>query len=71
MISKEELDRLSHLDAFASFMGEVYSMRESAIQQLHDKPDSGVQQVAGRILQCDDILRMGGWEKINQLRVRD
>lgn len=68
MITKEQTDRLSHNDDFVSFLQEVRDRREASIQQLHDRPDGAVQQVAGRILEADDILRMGGWDEIEKRR---
>ena len=68
MIKQEQLDRLSHIEDFISFLEEVKSIREATIQQLHDRPDFAVQQIAGRILQCDDILKMGGWDAIEARR---
>ena len=37
----------------AEFMDEVHAIREAAIQQLHDRPTDSIQQLAGRILQCE------------------
>jgi hypothetical protein len=34
------------------------------IQQLHDVSSDRIQQISGRILQCDDILQMGGYDRI-------
>jgi len=64
MFEAKHKDALAHHPAFYSFLGEVYELRESAIQQLHDRSSESVQQIAGRILQCDDILKMGGWDEM-------
>lgn len=68
MITKEQLEHLSHLDSFVAFLSEVHDRRESAIQMLTDRPVDGVQQVAGRILEADEILKMGGWAEIQARR---
>lgn len=68
MIKQEQLDRLSHVEDFISFLEEIRSRREATISQLHDRPDFAVQQIAGRILEADDILKMGGWETIEARR---
>jgi len=68
MIKQEQIDRLSHIDDFIAFLEEVRAVREGSIQQLHDRPVDSVQQLAGRILQCDDILKMGGYDEIARRR---
>ena len=68
MITDEQIDRLSHIDDFVAFLQEVRDRRESTIQLLHEKADGSVQQIAGRILEADDILKMGGWEEIENRR---
>lgn len=68
MFDAKKLDRLIHVDDFVAFLQEVKDRRESTIQQLHDRPDGSVQQIAGRILEADDILKMGGWEQIEKRR---
>ena len=70
MFDDKQRDALSHNDAFIAFLREVHELRETAIQQLHDRPVDSVQQLAGRILQCDDILSLGGWSAIEN-RKRD
>jgi len=68
MLDEKQIERLSHIDDFKAFLQEVRDRRESAIQQLHDSPDCSVQQIAGRILEADDILKMGGWDEIEKRR---
>lgn len=68
MFDDKKREALSHSDHFKDFLEEVFQRRESAIQQLHDRPTDSVQQLAGRILEADDILRMGGWEEIQKRR---
>lgn len=68
MLDQQQIERLSHIDDFKSFLQEVKDRRESTIQQLHDRPDGSVQQIAGRILEADDILKMGGWDEIEKRR---
>ena len=70
MFDDKQRDALSHNDAFIAFLREVHELRETAIQQLNDRPVDSVQQLAGRILQCDDILSLGGWSAIEN-RKRD
>lgn len=64
MLDAKQLERLSHIEDFVAFLKDIKETRESLIQQLHDRPTDAVQQLAGRILQCDDILASGGWREI-------
>ena len=64
MITKEQVEKLSHNDDFVAFMQEIYATRESLIQQMHDRPDAALQQISGRTLACDDILALGGWKEL-------
>ena len=68
MIKPDQLDRLSNVEDFVKFLDELYEVRESLIQQLHDRPEGSVQQIAGRILQLDDVLTMGGWRELEKRR---
>lgn len=65
---ERRLERLSHLDDFVAFLGYIYDQRESLIQQLHDVDNARLQQISGRILQCDDILTAGGWSRAQNRR---
>jgi hypothetical protein len=64
MQKPDNLDSLIHQDAYIDFLQGVYAIRESLIQQLHDVSSDRIQQISGRILQCDDILQMGGYDRI-------
>lgn len=63
-MKQDPLDSLIHIDAYVDFLHGIYAIRESLIQQLHDVPSDRIQQISGRILQCDDILTMGGYSRI-------
>jgi hypothetical protein len=67
MITKEAKDALYHNEAYCDFLEQVYMLRESLIGNMHDVSTDSIQQISGRILQCDEILTMGGWNMI-QLR---
>jgi hypothetical protein len=68
MLTDKKLDTLVHNDAYLELLNDIYSARESAIQELHGASLDHVQQISGRILQCDEILTMGGYEKVVQRR---
>ena len=63
----KKLEQLSHNETFVDFLEEIHGTRESLIQQLHDMSADRIQQISGRILQCDEILVAGGFNQI-QLR---
>lgn len=64
MKKPDNLDSLIHVDAYVDFLQGVYAIRESLIQQMHDVSSDRIQQISGRILQCDDILSMGGYDRV-------
>lgn len=64
MKKPDSLDSLIHIDAYVDFLQGVYAIRESLIQQMHDVSSDRIQQISGRILQCDDILSMGGYDRV-------
>lgn len=66
-MDNKKLEQLSHNESFVGFLDEIYGTRESLIQQLHDVSSDRIQQISGRILQCDEILVAGGYNTI-QLR---
>ena len=68
MITDDKIDRLSHIDGFIEFFDEIKDRRDLAIGMMADKPVDGVQQIAGRILEADDILSLGGYGKIEARR---
>jgi hypothetical protein len=71
MNKNDNLDSLIHIDAYVDFLQGIYAIRESLIQQMHDTTSDRIQQISGRILQCDDILGMGGYDRIVSRRGND
>lgn len=63
-MDNKKLEQLSHNESFVGFLEEIYGTRESLIQQLHDVSSDRIQQISGRILQCDEILIAGGYNTI-------
>jgi hypothetical protein len=68
MLTDKKLDTLVHNDAYLELLNDIYAARESSIQELHGASSDQIQQISGRILQCDEILTMGGYEKVVQRR---
>ena len=63
MIEQKHLDSLSHQDGFKALLEELHEIRESLIREMHDIGNDRLQQISGRILQCDDILALLGGKK--------
>lgn len=70
MLNDKKLDTLIHNDAYFEFLDSILMCREDLIQQLHEAGSEKIQQISGRILQCDEILAMGGHAKVVQTRSR-
>jgi hypothetical protein len=68
MLNDKKLDTLIHNDAYYEFLDFIYASREELIQQLHEAGSDKIQQISGRILQCDDILAWGGYHKVVKSR---
>ena len=69
MIDNKQIERLSHVNDFVDFLEELSFQKESIIQSLHGLPTDQLQQVTGRLLQIDDVLKMGGWQEIQQRKM--
>ncbi|MEI8099993.1 MAG: hypothetical protein WCH09_00350 [Bacteroidota bacterium] len=68
MLNDKKLDTLVHNDAYLELLNDIYAARESLIQELHQASSEQIQQISGRILQCDEVLTMAGYEKVVQRR---
>ena len=66
----KSLERLSHIDDFVAFLEDLSFQKEAILQSLHGLPTEQLQQTTGRLLQVDDVLRMGGWDKIQERRIQ-
>jgi len=64
------LERLSHVDDFVAFLEDLNFQKEAILQSLHGLPTEQLQQTTGRLLQVDDVLRMGGWDTIQERRLQ-
>jgi len=64
------IERLSHVDDFVAFLEDLNFQKEAILQSLHGLPTEQLQQTTGRLLQVDDVLRMGGWDKIQERRIQ-
>jgi hypothetical protein len=64
-------DRLSNVDDFVDFMGFIYERRESLIGEMYEAKTEELQQIAGKIIMCDEILQAGNWREIKARYQRD
>jgi len=58
------------VDDFVAFLEDLNFQKEAILQSLHGLPTEQLQQTTGRLLQVDDVLRMGGWDKIQERRIQ-
>lgn len=63
-LDKRIKDRLSNVDDFVDFMGFVHERRESLIAEMYGAKVEELQQIAGKIIMCDEILQAGNWRSI-------
>jgi len=64
---EEDIKALSQHESFARFIQSIASAREEVIADLSGATSEHIQQLAGRVLAYDDILKMVNWDS---LRIR-
>jgi hypothetical protein len=64
MSLEQDIKALSNHETFARFIQVIHSLREEQIEELHKSNYEELQQVAGRIITYDQILRMADWENL-------
>jgi len=52
------------------FLEDLSLQKDAVLQSLHGLPTEQLQQATGRLLQLDDVLRMGGWDEIQSRRLQ-
>ena len=62
----EDIKMLSNHETFARFVQVIHALREETIEEMHNANYEQLQQVAGRIITYDQILRMTDWEVLRQ-----
>ena len=67
MSLEDDIKALSNHETFARFIQVLYTLREETIEEMHNADYEKLQQLAGRILTYDQILRIANWDS---LRVR-
>lgn len=63
---EEDIKTLSNHEAFARFVQSIETAREEVIADLAGAPTEGIQQLSGRILAYDDILKMVNWDSLRE-----
>jgi len=64
---EEDIKALIQHESFARFIQSIASAREEVIADLSGATSEHIQQLAGRVLAYDDILKMVNWDS---LRIR-
>jgi len=64
---EDDIKALSNHETFARFIQSIEAAREEAISDIGGASSEHIQQLAGRIVAYDDILKMVNWEA---LRIR-
>ena len=66
MTLEESVNTLKHHESFGAFINNVHQMREEAINELNSAPTEQIQQISGKILAYDEVLRMSNYEEIKR-----
>ena len=66
MTLEESVNTLKHHESFGAFINNIHQLREEAIGELNSAPTEQVQQLSGKILAYDEILRMSNYEEIQR-----
>ena len=63
---EEDIKTLANYEAFARFIYSIEVAREEVIGDLSHASTEGIQQLSGRILAYDDILKMVNWNSLRE-----
>jgi hypothetical protein len=63
---EDDIKALSNHETFARFVQVIHALREETIEEMHNANYEQLQQVAGRIITYDQILRMTDWEQLKR-----
>ena len=62
MTLEDTVNTLVHHETFGAFLENIHQLREVAISELNNCSLEQVQQISGKILAYDEILRLGNYE---------
>ena len=63
---QDDIKTLHNYEAFARFIKIVHELREETITELHEATNDTIQQVSGRIITYDQILRLVNWQELSR-----
>tara|TARA_R100000231_G_scaffold132668_1_gene105260 strand:+ start:407 stop:622 length:216 start_codon:yes stop_codon:yes gene_type:complete len=63
---EDDINTLANYEAFARFIYSIEIAREEVIGDLAHASTEGIQQLSGRILAYDDILKMVNWDSLRE-----
>jgi hypothetical protein len=63
---EEDIKTLSNHEAFARFVQSIEAAREEVIADMAGSSTDEIQQLSGRILAYDDILKMVDWNTLRR-----
>lgn len=63
---EEDIKTLSNHEAFARFVQSIEAAREEVIADMAESSTDEIQQLSGRILAYDDILKMVDWNTLRR-----
>ena len=63
---EDDIKTLSNYEAFARFIYSIEMAREEVIGDLTHASTESIQQLSGRILAYDDILKMVNWDSLRE-----
>ena len=61
---QDDIKTLYNYEAFARFIKMVHQLREESIEELHEATSDNIQQISGRIITYDQLLRLVNWEEL-------
>ena len=61
---EEDIKTLTNYEAFARFIYSIEAAREEVIADMANSSTEVIQQLSGRILAYDDILKMVNWDDL-------
>jgi len=61
---EDDIKTLGNHEAFARFIQSIEAAREEAISDIGGASSEQIQQLSGRIIAYDDILKMVNWEAL-------
>jgi hypothetical protein len=65
--TEDDIEFLSKYEQFARFIQSIEWAKEAAINDMVDAPTEKLQQISGKIIQCDDILKLANFNKLRRI----